>query len=80
METSARSLAKAVGYVGAATVEYLYTLEDGKYYFLELNPRLQASPRAGPAGPSPRYLSNPTQTLSQENNPETRTVTPKLQP
>ena len=41
MERCARSLAKAVGYIGAATVEYLYTLEDGKFYFLELNPRLQ---------------------------------------
>lgn len=41
MERAARSLAKAVKYVGAATVEYLYTLEDGKFFFLELNPRLQ---------------------------------------
>lgn len=41
MERCARALAKSVGYVGAATVEYLYTLDDGKYYFLELNPRLQ---------------------------------------
>ena len=41
METAARSLAKAVGYVGAATVEYLYSEEEKKFYFLELNPRLQ---------------------------------------
>lgn len=41
MERCARALARSVGYVGAATVEYLYTLDDGKYYFLELNPRLQ---------------------------------------
>jgi biotin carboxylase len=27
--------------VGAATVEYLYVLGKQKYYFLELNPRLQ---------------------------------------
>jgi acetyl-CoA carboxylase/biotin carboxylase 1 len=41
MERCARALARAVGYVGAATVEYLYSLEDGGYFFLELNPRLQ---------------------------------------
>lgn len=29
-----------VGYVSAGTVEYLYDTS-GKYYFLELNPRLQ---------------------------------------
>ena len=42
MERCARSLARAVGYVGVATVEYLYCLDEQKYYFLELNPRLQA--------------------------------------
>lgn len=41
MESCARALARSVGYVGAATVEYLYTLETGEYCFLELNPRLQ---------------------------------------
>ena len=30
-----------MGYVGAATVEYLYSMDTGEYYFLELNPRLQ---------------------------------------
>jgi biotin carboxylase len=38
LEQVARRLAKAVGYVGAATVEYLYSMETGEYYFLELNP------------------------------------------
>lgn len=40
MEKAAVRLAKMVGYVSAGTVEYLYGT-DGKYYFLELNPRLQ---------------------------------------
>ena len=44
MEKCARALARAVGYSGAATVEYLYALETKEYYFLELNPRLQVSP------------------------------------
>ncbi|XP_028408241.1 acetyl-CoA carboxylase-like isoform X2 [Dendronephthya gigantea] len=41
MEKDAVKLAKLVKYVSAGTVEYLYTADDQKYYFLELNPRLQ---------------------------------------
>nr|ASZ00204.1 acetyl-CoA carboxylase 2 [California macrophylla] len=41
LEQGARRFAKCVNYVGAATVEYLYSMEAGEYYFLELNPRLQ---------------------------------------
>ncbi len=41
MENSAVRLAKAVKYVGAGTVEFLYDNETKKFYFLELNPRLQ---------------------------------------
>mmetsp|Transcript_14027 Transcript_14027/g.20077 ORF Transcript_14027/g.20077 Transcript_14027/m.20077 type:complete len:2365 (+) Transcript_14027:253-7347(+) len=41
MEKAAVSLAKAVGYANAGTVEYLYSEVDHKFYFLELNPRLQ---------------------------------------
>ncbi|XP_028313974.1 acetyl-CoA carboxylase isoform X2 [Gouania willdenowi] len=40
MEQYAVRLAKMVGYVSAGTVEYLFS-EDGSFYFLELNPRLQ---------------------------------------
>lgn len=40
MERSAVRLVNSVGYVGAGTVEYLFS-DTGDYYFLELNPRLQ---------------------------------------
>src|ERR1700760_4462535 len=42
MEKAAVSLGRLVGYVSAGTVEYLYSHEEDKFYFLELNPRLQA--------------------------------------
>ena len=41
MERAAIRLAKAVKYVGVGTIEYLYSPESNKFYFLELNPRLQ---------------------------------------
>ncbi|KAB8527784.1 hypothetical protein FH972_025436 [Carpinus fangiana] len=41
MEQAAVSLGRLVGYVSAGTVEYLYSHHDNKFYFLELNPRLQ---------------------------------------
>lgn len=41
MEGAAVRLGKLVGYVSAGTVEYLYSHADDKFYFLELNPRLQ---------------------------------------
>ncbi|KAF2663295.1 putative acetyl-CoA carboxylase [Microthyrium microscopicum] len=41
MEKAAVALGKLVGYVSAGTVEYLYSHEEDKFYFLELNPRLQ---------------------------------------
>lgn len=41
MEESAVKLAKLVGYTSAGTVEYLYEPDTQKFYFLELNPRLQ---------------------------------------
>lgn len=41
MEKAAVSLGRLVGYVSAGTVEYLYSHREDKFYFLELNPRLQ---------------------------------------
>ena len=41
MENAAVALAKAVQYSNAGTIEYLYSEKDAKFYFLELNPRLQ---------------------------------------
>ncbi|RCK66171.1 Acetyl-CoA carboxylase [Candida viswanathii] len=41
MEKAAVRLGKLVGYVSAGTVEYLYSYAEDKFYFLELNPRLQ---------------------------------------
>jgi acetyl-CoA carboxylase/biotin carboxylase 1 len=41
MERSAQRLTQSIGYQGAGTVEYLFNSKEQKYYFLELNPRLQ---------------------------------------
>lgn len=41
MQRAAQRLTQSIGYRGAGTVEYLYNAATGKYFFLELNPRLQ---------------------------------------
>eukprot|EP00612_Vaucheria_litorea_P002853 CAMPEP_0171460884 /NCGR_PEP_ID=MMETSP0945-20130129/5573_1 /TAXON_ID=109269 /ORGANISM="Vaucheria litorea, Strain CCMP2940" /LENGTH=2045 /DNA_ID=CAMNT_0011987159 /DNA_START=270 /DNA_END=6407 /DNA_ORIENTATION=+ len=41
MEKAAQRLTQNIGYRGAGTVEYLYNPKENKFYFLELNPRLQ---------------------------------------
>jgi len=41
MMRAAVRLCRDIGYRSAGTVEYMYRPSDGKYFFLELNPRLQ---------------------------------------
>jgi acetyl-CoA carboxylase/biotin carboxylase 1 len=41
MQRAAQRLTQTIGYIGAGTVEYLYNADTDKYFFLELNPRLQ---------------------------------------
>ena len=41
MQAAAQRLLKAAKYVGAGTVEYLYDLNRKKYFFMEVNTRLQ---------------------------------------
>ena len=41
MQRAAVSLCKSLNYESAGTIEYLYIPSERKYYFLELNPRLQ---------------------------------------
>ena len=41
MQRAAQRLTQQIGYVGAGTVEYLYNAATDKFFFLELNPRLQ---------------------------------------
>ncbi|CEM11630.1 unnamed protein product [Vitrella brassicaformis CCMP3155] len=41
MELAAQRLTSSIGYEAAGTVEYLYNAAEDKFYFLELNPRLQ---------------------------------------
>ena len=41
MGEAAVAAAKAVGYVNAGTVEFIFDTDTDKYYFMEMNTRLQ---------------------------------------
>jgi acetyl-CoA carboxylase / biotin carboxylase 1 len=41
IKNAAVALSQAVGYTNAGIVEYLYSEDEAKFYFLEVNPRLQ---------------------------------------
>lgn len=43
MQEDAVKIAKLVGYESAGTVEYMYLPDEKRYFFLELNPRLQVT-------------------------------------
>jgi len=41
MEKAAQRLTQNISYVSVGTMEYLFNADTGKFFFLELNPRLQ---------------------------------------
>ena len=63
MARAAQRLLVSIGYQGAGTVEYLYEPHSDKYYFLELNPRLQVDQHnpayITPSVHAPQLISHP---------------------
>ena len=60
MELAAARLALMVGYTHAGTVEYLFMEDTQEFFFLELNPRLQARLGSRPTSHPATPTSDPT--------------------
>ena len=52
---SALKIGDATNYVGAGTVEFLLDADTGKFYFIEVNPRIQVEHTVTEAGDGARY-------------------------
>ena len=53
VRTLAIAIGKSTAYVGAGTVEFLLDAEDGAYYFIEVNPRIQVEHTLHRRSPEP---------------------------
>ena len=56
MGTAAVNAAKAIGYVGVGTIEFLW--EQKGYYFMEMNTRIQVTSPPPPRGAFPLHAAH----------------------